>query len=256
MKFNLKPVMEPIQKVMSVAKQNGPDILFGIGLLSSVGACVECVKATPKAEKLIAEANAETVPEKVAVAWKPYILPLALEVTSIGCLLMSRKMTIEKLAALGGAYSASSAALKKAEEQLKEKLPTEEYVDAKKDILEEQAKVVPSVSEKGFLCHEQFTGRMFRATPDELRYIQIETIARMLDEKRYSDDDEGFVDLDYILKKFFKDEDYDCYVGSHTRIMYDRMTAPFDYTAAYYDEKYGEFVVDIIYTMSNVEQLA
>ena len=105
---------------ISTAKHS-PEILIGFGIAGFVTTTVLAVKATPKAMKLIAEAEDEkfdngrgaalTTTEIIKTAWKPYAPAAITCVISIACVIGANSVNARRNAALATAYQLSTAAL-------------------------------------------------------------------------------------------------------------------------------------------------
>jgi len=113
----------------SSVSKHSPEILTGIGIAGMIGTTILAVKATPKALKLIEEAEREkyeelhnhsdvidreplTVVETVKAAWKPYVPAAVTGVAAIGCLIGGNSIHARRNAALATAYQLSTTALK------------------------------------------------------------------------------------------------------------------------------------------------
>lgn len=119
-----KPNVTKMFKAVSTAlTKHSPEILTGIGIAGMITTTVLAVKATPKALRLIEEAEyakEEKVPgttrkltpmETVKVAWKPYIPAAVTGVCSVACLVGGSTVSAKRNAALATAYQLSTTAL-------------------------------------------------------------------------------------------------------------------------------------------------
>lgn len=99
-----------MDKIQRYLKNNSSTILTVLG---AVGVCItaaSAAKATPKAMKLLWQAQKEkdedlTPLEQVIVAGKAYIPTVAIGVTTIGCIFGANILNKQKQAALTGAYA-------------------------------------------------------------------------------------------------------------------------------------------------------
>ena len=140
-------ITQIIKSAKKVVTQRSPEILTGLGIAGMITTTVLAVKATPKAIRLIEQAEdrekAELRPiDKVKVAWKPYIPAALTGVASVGCLIGASSVNARRNAALATAYQLSTTALseykekvvetigEKKEQQIREKI-AQDKVDKK-----------------------------------------------------------------------------------------------------------------------------
>lgn len=136
-----------VQKIVYATRgflhRNGSTILTAVGICGGVYAAVKAVKVTPKANCLLAIAEAEkasipcdeyyqnpdmfddrdpsvlTTLEKIKMVAPVYILPVAIGVSSIACLLGASVLSRRQQAALIGAYTLVDAKFKEYRESAK-----------------------------------------------------------------------------------------------------------------------------------------
>lgn len=102
--------------VFALGRKHAPGILQGLGIGGFVATTVLAVRATPKALAQIDAARKEkgrelNRREKVAAAWKSYILPASTGALSTICMISSCRMSHRRNAALAAAYSITETAL-------------------------------------------------------------------------------------------------------------------------------------------------
>lgn len=133
-KQNVVNFMKGIKSVMG---KHSPEILTGIGIAGMITTTVLAVKATPKALRLIEEAedkklekqitddvkpserdNKLTAIETVKTTWKPYIPAVVTGTVSIACLIGASSVNAKRNAALATAYQLSSTALSEYKEKV------------------------------------------------------------------------------------------------------------------------------------------
>lgn len=107
------------------ASKHSPAILTGFGVAGFFTAIVLAVRATPKAEELIIEAEDKkedylTIRETVKVAWKPYIPAAITALTSSACIFGAVKIQHDRQLELAGAYALSQAMVKRYREKTEE----------------------------------------------------------------------------------------------------------------------------------------
>ena len=107
------------------ASKHGPELLIGFGIAGFLSSIVLAVRATPKAEDLITQAEDEkedslTFIETVKAGWKPYIAPAITFLASTGCIIGAVKKKNDQHAELAAAYAISQAMVKKYQEKTEE----------------------------------------------------------------------------------------------------------------------------------------
>lgn len=90
--------MKILRVILDGAKRNAPAILTGLACAGTVAAVVLGIQATPKAQKLIKEKNAKTVPEKIKAAWPVYVPTVGMVAVSCGCAIGSHKISARRVA--------------------------------------------------------------------------------------------------------------------------------------------------------------
>ena len=128
--------------------KHSPEILTGVGIAGMITTTVLAVQATPKAIKLIETEEYErkeylTVPEKVKIAWKPYIPAVVTGVASTVCLIGSCKVSTRRVAALTTAYKLSETALTEFKEKAVEVVGEKKVKDIKEKIAKEKVEQNP-----------------------------------------------------------------------------------------------------------------
>lgn len=155
--------------------KHSPEILTGIGIAGMLTTTVLAVQATPKALKLIETEEYErkeylTVPEKVKIAWKPYIPAAITGVASTVCLIGSCKVSTRRVAALTTAYKISETALSEYKEKVietigdkKEKVVREKIAKDKieKNPISKTEVIMTGNGEVQF--YEPLSGRYFKS---------------------------------------------------------------------------------------------
>lgn len=120
--MNKESVTNFFKGIQTTMTKRSPEILTAIGITGMITTTVLAVKATPKALKLIEEAEnikAETTDEPcdlttvetVKAAWKPYVPAVVTGVVSTACLIGANSIHAKRTAALATAYQLSTTAL-------------------------------------------------------------------------------------------------------------------------------------------------
>lgn len=119
--------------------KRGPELLVGLGFLSFATAVVLAVRATPKAEELIIEAEDEkedslTPVETVKAGWKPFVAPAIAFGTGVLCVSKGLKIRTDQYAETAAALAISRAMLKRMEEKNEEVLGKEKADEIKSEV--------------------------------------------------------------------------------------------------------------------------
>lgn len=168
-------------KTAKFIKHNASTILTCIGGLGVIATAVTAVKATPKAMNLIEEAKKEkgeelTKWETIQVAAPTYIPTVLLGTATVTCIFGANILNKRKQAALMSAY----ALLDQKYKDHKRKTNELYGVDANSKINEELAKEkyveekIQDGDDGKSLYYDQYSGRYFRATTEEVLRAQHE----------------------------------------------------------------------------------
>ncbi len=115
-------ISQIFKSIKDGAVKHSPEILTGIGIAGMISTTILAVKATPKALRLIEEAEEYeiyelTKIEKIKVAWKPYVPAFITGTASIACLIGANSVNARRNAALATAYQLSATALSEYKEK-------------------------------------------------------------------------------------------------------------------------------------------
>lgn len=127
------------------ASERSPEILVGFGLASLLTAIILAVKATPKAEELIVEAEDEkedelTVWETVKAAWTPYIPAFVAFTTGGICVIGGMKIKSDRHAELAAACAISQGIIKRYDEKCEKIVGKEKAEEIKSEVNRDVAK--------------------------------------------------------------------------------------------------------------------
>lgn len=140
--------------------KHGPEILTGMGIVGMCTTVALAVKATPKALRLIEEAEHEkdenisgesrdlTPIEVVKVAWKPYIPAAVTGALSIGCIVGASSVSARRQAALLSAYKLSETAFAEYKDKVTETLSDKKVKEIKQKIAEDKVDEATSEESK------------------------------------------------------------------------------------------------------------
>lgn len=120
--MNLKQVFNGLA---TKAQKYSPELLIGFGIASYLTSLILAVKATPKAEDLIVQAEDEkedalTIVETVKAAWKPYVPAALTFVTGTGAVICGLKIKNDRFAETATALAVSQAMVSKYQEKTEE----------------------------------------------------------------------------------------------------------------------------------------
>lgn len=226
-KPRVSTVIKSIQKSVT---RHSPEILMGIGIAGMVTTTVLAVKATPKALRLLEEAQQEsenglTGTDKVKVCWKCYIPAAVTGVVSVSCLIGASSVNNRRNAALATAYKLSETALTEYRDKVVETIGEKKEQLVREKVAEEHIKKNPVsknevlITQKGeTLCYDSISGRYFKSDIDKIKKTVNDLNRRMLNDMYISlnefyyeldldgigvgDDlgwniDNGFIDIDF-----------------------------------------------------------
>ena len=179
--FNFSGLLKSIQ---SYATKHSPEILTGIGIAGMFGAIVLAVKDTPKAVKLIEEAEEIkgeklTPVETVKTAWKCYMPPAVTCACSTACLIGATNVSVRRHAVLTTAYELSRNALDEYKEKVVEKIGEKKEREIRDEIAQDKIDQHPvsssSVIVTGHgktLCLDALFGKYFESDYESLKRIE------------------------------------------------------------------------------------
>jgi len=183
--------------------KNSPSILVGLGIAGFVSSIVMAVKATPKAMKLLEEANIilyrtefdskEKAPsfeeftifyginsrEKVEITWKCYVPTAGMALLATTCILMSNRIHLRRTAAVASLYAIAESTLREYQDKVVEEIGKKKEAVIRGDIAQKKLDDNPVDEDKvvatgrgDMLCYEPLTGRYFRSDIETIRKIQ------------------------------------------------------------------------------------
>ena len=191
MKLNVSKLCKDAKAIVS---KRSPEILTGLGIAGMVTTTVLAVRATPKALKLIEDAQYEkreslTVSEKIKGAWKPYIPAAITGITSITCVIGASSVNAKRNAAIAAAYNLSQTALTEYKEKVVETIGEKKEQVIKDKIAKDKVENNPVtkseviITGKGnTLCYDTFNGRYFYSDIDQIKKAINELNRKMLNE--------------------------------------------------------------------------
>lgn len=126
------------------ASENSPEILVGLGVASLITAIFLAVRATPKAEELISEAEEKkgdslTPVETIKVAAKPFVPTFVMAVTGTMCVAGGMKVKNNRHAELAATCAIAQGIVKRYEDKTEELVGKEKSDEIKKNVRKEVA---------------------------------------------------------------------------------------------------------------------
>ena len=180
-----------IKKIQKVLTRKSPEILTGIGIAGVITTTVLAVKATPKALRLIDEAEHKkavawnnenpdydngadriklTKTETVKAAWKPYIPVVVTGVCSVACIIGANSVHLKRNAALATAYQLSTTAFNEYKEKVVETIGEKKEKVVRQNIAKDKVEKNPVSKTEVFvtgngtsLFYDPLSGRYFES---------------------------------------------------------------------------------------------
>lgn len=168
--MNLKKLWKTVKMVTD---NHGPAVLSGFAIVGVIGTVYLAVKATPKAMYILEQKKEEGASGlETAKALAPVVAPAAAAgAATIGSIVLSHKMNVEKIATLTSALSIAQNTHSMYKEQIKEYMPEDTIEKMERKISKKIAEESPSRKDNSIintghgnvLCMDALSGRMFRS---------------------------------------------------------------------------------------------
>lgn len=158
----------------SFLKRNASTILTCIGAAGVIATSIAAVKATPKAEMLLREAEEEkgenlTTLEKIQIAGPVYIPSLLIGASTIACIFGANILSARQQATLMSAYGLLDASYKEYSKKVKELYGEEADNKVKEEVTKEHYTEIPETIPEGKQLFFDFkTLNYFESTMDEV----------------------------------------------------------------------------------------
>lgn len=188
-KVNVGRILRSTKRYLA---QYTPEILTGIGITGMIATTVLAVKETPKALRLIEDAQYDkgdflTPKEKVQACWKCYVPAAVTGTTSIACLIGATSVNARRTAALAAAYQLSETALNEYKEKVLDTIGEKREQTVREKIAQDQLDKNPVsknevyITGKGeTLFWDYVSKRYFKFDIDKLRKIENQLNKQML----------------------------------------------------------------------------
>lgn len=202
---------QKISAILNAAKtkvvKNSPAILTAMGIVGWGTATVLAVKETPKALKLLENAEYEkgeslTTTEKVKATWKSYLPAALIATASTGCLIGACKVSAGRTAALATAYQLSTTALKDYKEQVVETVGEKKEQAIREKVAEKKVKENPASNSQVVFtgkgktrCFDVTSGRYFEADKTFIEKTINKLNQRMLGGEMYISLNEFYIEV-------------------------------------------------------------
>ena len=188
--MNFKGIVSILGKTIT---KNSTTILTGMGVAGLISTTVLAVKATPKAIKLIEEAEWEldedeelTKMDVVKLTYKCYIPSAIMGATTIACIIGAHSINTRRNAALAGLYSLSEKTLKEYQSKVAETIGEDKEREIRREVKKDKVRNNPvSTSEVimtgggNCLCYDAQSGRYFYSDPETIRSV-LNSLSRQL----------------------------------------------------------------------------
>lgn len=209
-----KMTMHDLAKhIERVAVDNAPAILTAVGVTGTVTTAIFAGRGAFKAAEIIRENEAnnrvenpkERLIENVKLTWTLYIPAVGVGSATIACILFANQIGTRRAAAMAAAYSMSEKAFSEYREKIVEKIGESKEQEARDEIAQERVERNPLgsqvvvVNDREVLCFDQYTGRYFKSSMEELKQAQNKINYRMIRENYASlNDFYDCVGLDWV----------------------------------------------------------
>uniref|UniRef100_A0AAU8GSJ2 Lysin B n=1 Tax=Gordonia phage Petito TaxID=3158876 RepID=A0AAU8GSJ2_9CAUD len=198
------PISDVAKNIEKFALTNSPAILTATAVTGSITAAVLTGQASFKAARLIAEAENERIydgedaialrgpleaKEKFELVWMLYIPAVAVGVTTIGSIIMANQIGTRRTAAMAAAYSVSEKAFGEYREKIVTRFGEKKEQGVRDEIAQDRVMANPPsdkqlimVGESEVLCYDQFSGRYFNSTMENIKQAQNELNFQIINE--------------------------------------------------------------------------
>jgi hypothetical protein len=201
--MNKENIVNFFNGVRATADKYSPEILTGIGIAGMVTTTVLAVKATPKALRLIEEAEDHgigitskdgdpdwryrklTKIETLKVAWKPYVPAAITGSLSVACLVGASRVNFKRNAALATAYTLSEKALKDYKDSVVETIGEKKEEKIREKVAQKKADEQPVSKSEVVMVNSG--GKILFLEPVSNRYFMsdVESVRKVINDLNY-----------------------------------------------------------------------
>lgn len=180
-------LIELARKIEKFSIDNSPTILTTIGVVGVVGTAVLTHKAALKADEL--RSTSGVIPDRkalVKVVWKEYIPAAIAGSLTVTCIVGANRIGSKRAAALAAAYTISERGFQEYREKVVGRLGTNKEQAVRDEIAQDRINANPVSNQViiagngSVLCYDQFSGRYFNSTMENLKKAQNDTNYRVL----------------------------------------------------------------------------
>lgn len=184
------------RKVERVLFDNSPTILTVLGVTGTVTTAYLTGKASFRAHEIIMRLEngpdqrydpdtGMTLQEMVQETWHEYIPAVGMGATTIFCIVASNRISNRRAAAVAAAYSLSEKAFTEYREKVVEKIGEKKEHAVREEIAQTNVTANDSgrsivIGDGKVLCFEQYTGRYFESTMENIKKAQNDTNYQIL----------------------------------------------------------------------------
>lgn len=183
--MNISKILKHTEKFVG---DNSPAILTGIGVAGTVATALLTAKASFKAYERLRDLEREDwyldvgpdKKEQFKLVWTLYIPPVLTGCVTITSIILANRIGTRRAAALASAYAISERAYSEYREKIVEKLGEKKEESARAEIAQKTVNDNPNTSvvinsESEALFYDNFSGRYFKSTMEEVKKAQNDT---------------------------------------------------------------------------------
>lgn len=187
--------MKSFKGLVKIAQErflkNSPQILTGIGVAGVFATAILAVRATPKAVKILEEAQAITADklsktDAIRLCWKEYIPATIMGVVTSACIICSCRIHTRREVALLSLYSLTESALREYQNKVREMIGSGKESKVRDSIASDRIKQNPLAindviitGSGNVLCYDSPSGRYFRSDIEKIKRKENELNMRL-----------------------------------------------------------------------------
>lgn len=198
------PISDVAKNIEKFAIENSPAILTGVAVTGVITTAVFAGQASFKAARLISEAEQEVIDEsddpvkvrgelenkeKFELVWTLYIPAAGAALTTVMAIVAVNQIGSRRTAAVAAAYSVTEKAFSEYREKVTEKLGERKEQNVRDEIAQDRVAANPPsqrqlvmIGETEVLCYDQFSGRYFNSTMENIKQGQNEVNFQIINE--------------------------------------------------------------------------
>lgn len=184
MKLNSLVSKNSLKMIGNMLKKHSPAILTGFSIAGVISTAIMTARATSQAQLLLEDAEFQkkdllTKQEVVETAWKCYIPPAILGISTIACIFGVNSIHAKRHAALAGLYSIAETSLKEYQTKILEEVGPKKAQKIADDIAQDRLNQNPlskndiyNTGSGDALCYDTMSGRYFKSDVESLKRAQ------------------------------------------------------------------------------------